>query len=86
MGDFHAKIGENIKRYEKVMDERGFGMSENSELFADFADSNVVIPASRVLMGPMRISNVVIGGSLNPHKPTCKVTRVLPNQRIKLII
>ena len=35
MGDFYARIVENIKRYEKVMDKRGFGMSENSERFAD---------------------------------------------------
>ena len=59
MGDFNAKIGSDNTDYERVMGRHGLGeMSENGELFAEFCGNN----------------DLVIGGSLFPHRQRHKVT------------
>lgn len=61
MGDFNAKIGSDNSSYEPVMGRHGLGeMSENGELLAEFCGNN----------------DMVIGGSLFPHRPVHKVTWV----------
>ena len=61
LGDFNAKIGSNNADLERVMGRHGLGeMSENGELFTEFCGNN----------------NMVIGGSLFPHRPVHKVTWV----------
>jgi hypothetical protein len=61
LGDFNAKIGSENMDLERVMGRHGLGqMSENGELFVEFCGNN----------------NMVIGGSLFPHRPAHKVTWV----------
>ena len=61
LGDFNAKIGSNNADLERVMGRHGLGeMSENGELLTEFCGNN----------------NMVIGGSLFPHRPAHKVTWV----------
>nr|KAG5696667.1 hypothetical protein BaRGS_023076 [Batillaria attramentaria] len=59
MGDFNAKIGSDNTGYENTMGTHGLGqMNENGERFADFCALN----------------QLVIGGSIFPHKRTHKAT------------
>ena len=59
MGDFNAKIGADNTGYEKIMGTHGLGqMNENGERFADWCSSN----------------QLVIGGSIFPHKRIHKAT------------
>ena len=59
MGDFNAKIGMDNTGYEDIMGIHGLGqMIENGELFADLCALN----------------QLVIGGSIVPHKRIHKVT------------
>ena len=64
MGDFNAKIGSDNTGYDEVMGRQGLGeMNENGERFADACALN----------------NMVIGGSLFPHKRIHKATWVSPD-------
>ena len=64
MGDFNAKIGSNNKGYELVMGKQATGsMNENGEKLADFCLDN----------------DLVIGGSIFPHKTIHKNTWVSPD-------
>ena len=64
MGDANAKVGENNEGFERTMGRHGLGyMNENGELFANFCSFN----------------NLVIGGTLFPHKRTHKATWVSPD-------
>ena len=64
MGDFNAKIGSDNTGYDEVMGRQGLGkMNENGECFADACALN----------------NVVIGGSVFPHKRIHKATWVSPD-------
>ena len=66
MGDFNAKIGADNIGFEEVMGKHGLGkMNENGELFASSCAEN----------------NMVIGGSIFPHKETHKVTWRSPDNR-----
>ena len=59
MGDFNAKIGSDNNRYEEVMGRQGLGkMSENGEMLADVCAFN----------------NMIIGGSVFPHRRIHKAT------------
>ncbi|GFR95809.1 craniofacial development protein 2 [Elysia marginata] len=59
MGDFNAKIGADNKGYEEIMGTHGIGqINENGERFADLCALN----------------QMVIGGSIFPHKNIYKVT------------
>nr|KAG5708984.1 hypothetical protein BaRGS_004623 [Batillaria attramentaria] len=59
MGDFNAKIGSDNTGYEDTMEPHGLGqMNENGERFADFCALN----------------QLVIGGSIFPHKRIHKAT------------
>ena len=59
MGDFNAKIGSNNTGDEEVMGKQGLGeMNENGEKFADLCS----------------LHQLVIGGSIFPHKRTHKAT------------
>ena len=59
MGDFNAKIGSDNTGYEEVMGKQGLGeMNENGEKFADLCSLN----------------QLVIGGSIFPHKRTHNAT------------
>ncbi|GFR99482.1 craniofacial development protein 2 [Elysia marginata] len=59
MGDFNAEIGADNKGYEEIMGTHGIGqMNENGERFADLCALN----------------QMVIGGSIFPHKNIHKVT------------
>ncbi|XP_055622191.1 craniofacial development protein 2-like [Toxorhynchites rutilus septentrionalis] len=61
LGDFNAKIDSNNTDLERVMGRHGLGeMSENGELFTELCGNN----------------NIVIDGSLFPHRPVHKVTWV----------
>ncbi|XP_058456943.1 uncharacterized protein LOC131434297 [Malaya genurostris] len=61
MVDFNAKIGSDNSNYERIMGRHGLGeMSEHGELFAEFCGNN----------------DMVIRGSLFPHRPVHKVTWV----------
>uniref|UniRef100_A0A8C3IT77 Endonuclease/exonuclease/phosphatase domain-containing protein n=1 Tax=Chrysemys picta bellii TaxID=8478 RepID=A0A8C3IT77_CHRPI len=63
MGDFNAKIGPDNTGYEQVMGTHALGeMSENGESFVDLCALN----------------NLVIGGSIFPHKQIHKSTWVSP--------
>ena len=64
MGDFNAKIGSDNTGYDEVMGRHGLGeMNENGERFADVCALN----------------NLVIGGSVFPHKRIHKATWVSPD-------
>lgn len=66
MGDFNAKVGAENLGLEQVMGQHGLGvMNENGELLVDFCASN----------------ELVIGGTLFPHKECHKVTWVSPDLR-----
>ena len=64
MGDFNAKIGGQNEGYEEVMGKHGVGkINENGELFVETCSNN----------------NLVIGGSVFPHKTIHKTTWVSPD-------
>ena len=65
MGDFNAKIGSDNQGYENVMGVHGLGvMNDNGERFVNACAAN----------------NIVIGGSVFPHKRLHKATWVSPDQ------
>lgn len=65
MGDFNAKIGGDNTGFEKVMGKHGLGeMNENGERFVDTCALN----------------NLVIGGSVFPHKRIHKATWASPDR------
>ena len=65
MGDFNAKIGMDNTGYEDIMGTHRLGqMDENGERFAD----------------PCALNQLVIGGSIFPHKRIHKATWISPNQ------
>ena len=64
MGDFNAKIGSDNTGYEAVMGKHGLGeMNENGETFVDTCAQ----------------FDLVIGGSVFPHKRIHKATWVSPD-------
>ena len=64
MGDINAKIGSNNRGYERIMGQHGLGeMNENGERFAELCANN----------------NLVIGGSVFPHRRVHKATWVSPD-------
>ena len=64
MGDLNAKVGDDNEGYEAIMGREGLGdMNDNGERFADFCD----------------LQDLVIGGSVFPHKKIHKVTWRHPN-------
>ena len=64
MGDFNAKIGMDNTGYEDIMGTHGLGqMNEKGERFADLCALN----------------QLVIGGSIFPHKRIHKATWISPN-------
>ena len=64
MGDFNAKIGSNNQGFEAVMGHHGLGeMNENGERFANFCATN----------------QLVVGGSIFPHKRIHKATWISPD-------
>lgn len=64
MGDMNAKVGNNNSGYELVMGKQGIGsMNENGERFADICADN----------------NLVIGGTVFPHKFIHKATWISPD-------
>ena len=64
MGDFNAKTGMDNTDYEDIMGTHGLGqMNENGERFADLCALN----------------QLVIGGSIFPHKRIHKATWISPN-------
>ena len=64
LGDMNAKIGADNNGYENVMGTNGCGeMNENGFLFAEFCQTQ----------------NLVIGGSIFPHKGIHKLTWTSPN-------
>ena len=64
MGDFNAKIGSDNTGYEDTMGTHGLGvMNDNGERFADLCASN----------------QLVIGGSIFPHKRIHKATWISPD-------
>jgi len=66
LGDMNAKVGEDNSGREENMGKHGVGsMNENGELFADFCVLN----------------NLVIGGSIFPHKSHHKSTWISPDGR-----
>ena len=66
MGDLNAKIGEKNTGYERNMGRHGLGrMNENGEMLADLCAFN----------------NLVIGGSIFPHKDVHKATWRSPDHR-----
>ena len=66
MGDMNAKIGNENKGREKTMGIHGLGnMNENGEMFANFCTFN----------------ELVIGGSIFPHKKCHKATWVSPDNK-----
>ena len=66
IGDFNAKIGNNNTGMETVMGQHGLGsMNENCEILADFCTCN----------------DIVIGGTIFPHKPCHKATWRSPDAR-----
>ena len=68
MGDLNAKIGNDNEGYEMVMGREGIGdMNDNGERFADFCD----------------IQDMVIGGSVFPHKRIHKATWKHPNGTVE---
>ena len=68
MGDLNAKIGSDNEGYEAVMGKEGLGeMNDNGERFADFCD----------------IQDLVIGGSVFPHRKIHKATWKHPNGTVE---
>ena len=66
IGNFNAKIGNNNTGMETVMGQHGLGsMNENGEILADFCTCN----------------DIVIGGTIFPHKPCHKATWRSPDAR-----
>jgi len=66
MGDLNAKVGDDNTGFEEVMGRHGLGMmNDNGEKFANFCAAN----------------QLVIGGSVFPHKETHKVTWRSPDNR-----
>ena len=66
MGDLNAKIGSDNSGYEEAMGRQGLGkMNENGEMLADFCAFN----------------NMIIGGSVFPHRRIHKATWVSPDHR-----
>ena len=64
LGDINAKVGEDKSGREENMGKHGVGsMNENGELFADFSVLN----------------NLVIGGSIFPHKRHHKSAWISPD-------
>ena len=64
MGDMNAKVGNNNNGYELAMGKHRLGpMNENGERFADVCADN----------------NLVIGGTVFPHKPIHKATWISPD-------
>lgn len=64
MGDLNAQIGSDNEQIEHIMGKHALGsMTENGELFTEFCG----------------IHDLVIGGSLFPHKKSHKVTWVSPD-------
>ena len=64
MGDLNAKIGSENRGYEEVMGQHGLGMmNDNGERLANFCAAN----------------DLVIGGSLFPHRRIHKATWVSPD-------
>ena len=64
MGDMNAKVGNNNNGYELAMGKNGLGtMNGNGERFADVCADN----------------NLVIGGTVFPHKPIHKATWISPD-------
>ena len=67
MGDLNAQVGSDNTGYEEVMGTQGIKtMNENGELFAEFCASN----------------QLVIGGTIFPHKRIHKATWVAPNYNL----
>ncbi|VDI59975.1 Hypothetical predicted protein [Mytilus galloprovincialis] len=68
MGDMNAKVGFDNTGYERVMGTHGCGkINENGERLVDFCSTN----------------NLVVGGSIFPHKDIHKLTWYSPNLRDK---
>ena len=66
VGDLNAKIGSDNSGYEEVMGKQGLGrMNENGEMLADVFAFN----------------NMIIGGSVFPHRRIHKATWVSPDHR-----
>ncbi|MEE4247398.1 MAG: reverse transcriptase domain-containing protein [Kangiellaceae bacterium] len=66
MGDFNAKVGSDNRGYEEVMGRHALGdRNENGELLADLCGLN----------------DLVIGGSVFPHKKIHKATWISPNHQ-----
>ncbi len=66
MGDFNAKVGAGNEGYDQVMGKCGLGKrNENGELFASCCAEH----------------NLVIGGTIFPHKPKHQATWVSPDMR-----
>jgi hypothetical protein len=66
MGDFNAKVGTDKMGRELVMGKHGTGaQNENREFFAEFCTSN----------------DLVIGGTIFPHKTIHTTTWTLPDER-----
>lgn len=64
MGDLNAEIESDNRGYERIMGQHGLGeMNENGERFADLCADN----------------NLVIGGSVFPHRRVHKATWVSPD-------
>ena len=64
MGDMNAKVGNDNNGYELAMGKQGLGtMNENGERFADICADY----------------NLVIGGTVFPHKPIHKATWISPD-------
>ena len=65
MGDMNAKIGKDNTKWTSIMEKEGLGeVNENGALFADFCTFN----------------ELIIGGSLFPHKPIHKATWISSDQ------
>lgn len=66
MGDLNAKVGCNNLGLEQVMGQHGMGISDNNgELLVDFCADN----------------ELIIGGTIFPHKNCHKVSWVSPDFR-----
>jgi hypothetical protein len=64
LGDFNAQLGSNNSELERIMGRHALGtMTENGELFTEFCVMN----------------ELMIGGSIFPHKKSHKVTWVSPD-------
>jgi hypothetical protein len=67
-GDLNAKVGQDNKGLEHVMGRHGLGeRNENGQLFVDFCASH----------------DLVVGGTIFPHKDCHKVTWVSPDHKTK---